>query len=458
MAESSNATTYVPVPDTVDPLESSEVTVMFITAALVSLILANATSTCIHRCGHDSKTGRSRNWVQSFPESMIVLTYGLIVGLVLLLIVTLATDKSSEEVISEQLLSAAIFQADTFNLVLLPIIIFTSGFTLKPKSLFFNLIFPILVLAILGTLICAAIIGGGVYVLMTVLPAMPLYTVSIYTAMTYGSLLAAIDPVATLSIFVNLKVDPVLSMLLFGESVINDAVSIVLFEVFAIYATALPDDLADLPVSAGFILFFKAFFGSIGIAMLVTLLSALFLKFLKPEHDLHQTIVIFFFSYLSFEVADALYLSGITSSLFSGIFMGYLVPKNLSPESTDTTKKIFTMVAEMAESIVFFQIGVNSVITLNQMSQLWMTALGVFMLCLFARLVAVPLQLGLLNLCRRKEKRFTTPQAVIMIHAGLRGAIAYALCLQFPVFAFQEVVRRGLLTHPGQLVVFLSIE
>ena len=206
MAESSNATTYVPVPDTVDPLESSEVTVMFITAALVSLILANATSTCIHRCGHDSKTGRSRNWVQSFPESMIVLTYGLIVGLVLLLIVTLATDKSSEEVISEQLLSAAIFQADTFNLVLLPIIIFTSGFTLKPKSLFFNLIFPILVLAILGTLICAAIIGGGVYVLMTVLPAMPLYTVSIYTAMTYGSLLAAIDPVATLSIFVNLKV------------------------------------------------------------------------------------------------------------------------------------------------------------------------------------------------------------------------------------------------------------
>ena len=37
--------------------------------------------------------------------------------------------------------------------------------------------------------------------------------------------------------------------------------------------------------------------------------------------------MVFFFSYLSFEVADALYLSGITSSLFAGIFMGYLVPK-----------------------------------------------------------------------------------------------------------------------------------
>jgi len=51
------------------------------------------------------------------------------------------------------------------------------------------------------------------------------------------------------------------------------------------------------------------------------------LKFLKPEHATHQTIMVFFFSYLSFEVADALYLSGITSSLFAGIFMGYLVPK-----------------------------------------------------------------------------------------------------------------------------------
>jgi NhaP-type Na+/H+ or K+/H+ antiporter len=65
----------------------------------------------------------------------------------------------------------------------------------------------------------------------------------------------------------------------------------------------------------------------------------------------------------------------------------------------------------------------------------------VFVLCFLARLVTVPLQLAVLNLCRRKENRFTMPQAVVMIHAGLRGAIAYALCLQFPVLSFQQVVR-----------------
>ena len=250
-----------------EQIEASEVTVLFITAAIVALVLANATSTCIHRCGHDHHTGKPKAWVQSFPESMIILTYGILFGGILLSIVSFGTEGTSEEVVSELLLGAAIFQADTFNLVLLPIIIFSSGYNLKPKSLFFNLLLPILTLAIVGTLICTAIIGGGIYLIFWI-PPFPELDVSIYTALTYGSLLAAIDPVATLSIFVNLKVDPTLSMLLFGESVINDAVSIVLFTVFAKYAVAAPSELADLPVSYGFIEFFKSFFGSIGSLLL----------------------------------------------------------------------------------------------------------------------------------------------------------------------------------------------
>lgn len=65
----------------------------------------------------------------------------------------------------------------------------------------------------------------------------------------------------------------------------------------------------------------------IGVALLNTIIVTIFMRFLKPKHEEQQIIIVFFFSYLSFEVADALSLSGITSSLFSGIFMGYLVPK-----------------------------------------------------------------------------------------------------------------------------------
>ena len=44
----------------------------------------------------------------------------------------------------------------------------------------------------------------------------------------FGSLVSAVDPVATLAIFNALDIDPVLYMLVFGESILNDAVAIVL--------------------------------------------------------------------------------------------------------------------------------------------------------------------------------------------------------------------------------------
>lgn len=48
------------------------------------------------------------------------------------------------------------------------------------------------------------------------------------SSFAFGSLISAVDPVATIAIFNALNVDPVLNMLVFGESILNDAVSIVL--------------------------------------------------------------------------------------------------------------------------------------------------------------------------------------------------------------------------------------
>ena len=54
------------------------------------------------------------------------------------------------------------------------------------------------------------------------------YRLSLVESFAFGSLISAVDPVATLAIFSALDVDPVLNMLVFGESILNDAVSIVL--------------------------------------------------------------------------------------------------------------------------------------------------------------------------------------------------------------------------------------
>ena len=54
------------------------------------------------------------------------------------------------------------------------------------------------------------------------------YELKLVESFAFGSLVSAVDPVATLAIFQALDVDQVLYMLVFGESILNDAVAIVL--------------------------------------------------------------------------------------------------------------------------------------------------------------------------------------------------------------------------------------
>ncbi|KAG8230334.1 hypothetical protein J437_LFUL000605 [Ladona fulva] len=61
------------------------------------------------------------------------------------------------------------------------------------------------------------------------------YRLSFVESFAFGSLVSAVDPVATVAIFQALDVDPVLNMLVFGESILNDAVAIVLTTTVCIF-------------------------------------------------------------------------------------------------------------------------------------------------------------------------------------------------------------------------------
>ena len=81
----------------------------------------------------------------------------------------------------------------------------------------------IVIFAIFGTIISALVVGGGVYLMGL---ADLVYPLNFVESFAFGSLISAVDPVATLAIFQALDVDPVLNMLVFGESILNDAVAI----------------------------------------------------------------------------------------------------------------------------------------------------------------------------------------------------------------------------------------
>lgn len=149
------------------------------------------------------------------PESVVVVLIGALIGLVLKLI-------SSQHLGNWQKEEA--FSPTMFFLVLLPPIIYESGYNLH-KGNFFQNIGSILIFSIVGTTISALVIGGGVYLLGLADVA---YRLDFAESFAFGSLISAVDPVATLAIFHALDIDPILNMLVFGESILNDAVSIVL--------------------------------------------------------------------------------------------------------------------------------------------------------------------------------------------------------------------------------------
>ena len=107
-----------------------------------------------------------------------------------------------------------------FSLILLPIIIFQSGYSL-PLSHFFKRFFKILIYAIIGTGSTTVFVGLSLFKISPYLGDALKF--GIWESMAFASLISAIDPVATLSTFGVLKVEPTLSITIMGESVINDA-------------------------------------------------------------------------------------------------------------------------------------------------------------------------------------------------------------------------------------------
>lgn len=169
---------------------------------------------------------------QYLPESVVIVFLGALIGLVINLM-------SNQNIANWKKEEA--FSPTAFFLVLLPPIIFESGYNLH-KGNFFQNIGSILVFAIFGTLISALVIGGGVYLLGI---AQVAYQLSFVESLAFGSLISAVDPVATVAIFHALDIDPVLNMLVFGESILNDAVAIVLTN------TVLQSASADVQMSPG---------------------------------------------------------------------------------------------------------------------------------------------------------------------------------------------------------------
>ncbi|XP_015675237.1 sodium/hydrogen exchanger 8, partial [Protobothrops mucrosquamatus] len=282
------------------------------------------------------------------PESVAVVSLGILMGAVIKIIESQKLANWKEE---------EMFRPNMFFLLLLPPIIFESGYSLH-KGNFFQNIGSITLFSVIGTAISAFIVGGGIYFLGQ---ADVIYKLNMTDSFAFGSLISAVDPVATIAIFNALNVDPVLNMLVFGESILNDAVSIVLTNTAEGLTREHTSDVNGWQTFLQALAYFlKMFFGSAALGTLTGLISALVLKHIDlrktPSLEFGMMII---FAYLPYGLSEGISLSGIMAILFSGIVMSHYTHHNLSPVTQILMQQTLRTVAFMCETCVFAFLGLS---------------------------------------------------------------------------------------------------
>ena len=159
-----------------------------------------------------------------------------------------------------------------FMILLLPPIIFESGYNMNKKPFFANF-GTVLAYSFLGTFI-AIFTSSLLFYAVGMTSLSPDF--SLKDSFAFGSLISATDPVSVLAIFKEMDADVNLYAIVFGESIFNDAIGIVMYE--TVLKMGRPGHTMEEEIAAAAAEFVIIFLGSIMIGALTALLTAFLLK------------------------------------------------------------------------------------------------------------------------------------------------------------------------------------
>lgn len=335
---------------------------------------------------------------------------------------------------------------EQFFTFILPPIILEAGYSLN-KADFYAEGLGILLLAVPGTLVSALAFGVSMYI--TGILGIS-YFFSFWEAMTFGALLSAVDPVATIAIFSALKVNKTLHFLVFGESVLNDAVAIVLYRTFS--------RLIGYAVTSWYGPLFKfiyIFFGSVIVGAVLAGISALLLKhtnlYRNPSLEFSFYLLM---AYLPYPFCDGIGMSGILGILTSSVVLAHYAHYNLSQITQISSQQAFRTLAFLAETFVFIYLG-TALTTFNHSWHIATITWGIVFTLLSRAANIYPLT-HLLNKWRT-DKISKKTQLIMWFSGSLRGAIAWALSLSLPSRNGSDDTRRVVVSSTLAIVLFTVI-
>jgi CPA1 family monovalent cation:H+ antiporter len=316
--------------------------------------------------------------------------------------------------------------------IFLPPLIFEAALYIRWTDLKRDL--PVVILlATLGVLLAAAVTAAGLH-----------YALAWNwgSAVMFGVLIAATDPVSVIATFKEAGVQGRLRLLIEAESLLNDATAAV---AFVAVLGLLAGEHQDLLSLLGSLIL------TIGGGVIVGALAGWGFIVLSGRTSDHLVEITFttLAAYGSFYVAEHFHLSGVLAALTAGVVVGnFGTPNRFSNAGHHALEIFWEYLAFLANSLIFLLIGAQE--AQEHFSGLWAPVLVAIVLVTLGRAVAIyPLCLLFAGSHLKVERRHQH----VLFWGGLRGALALALALALP----PDVPRRDEIVTLTFAVVAFSV-
>ena len=279
---------------------------------------------------------------------------------------------------------------------------------------------PVLVLAVLGTVISTAVVGCGFWGAARLLG----HPVPLTWALVFGALISPTDPVAVMSTLKTVNIPAKLEVQLQGESLFNDGVGIVIFTVLLRYATGAPAA-ETTPSAIGELLLLEAGGG----LLLGTAAGYLAYRAMRAIDDYPvEVLITLALVTATYAVAEAIHVSGPLAIVAAGLLMGDRGPRFAMSETTrNYVFALWTLIDEVLNSVLFLLIGLEVLLVAFDRGNVALALVAV-PLVIAARGLALALPVAIFA----RIGQFSARNVPFLTWAGVRGGISVALALAVP--------------------------
>lgn len=303
-------------------------------------------------------------------------------------------------------------------LIFLPALLFEAAWSFKFNELRANLV-PILSLAVIGVGLSVAIIGLFLHLVLGM---------NWSSALLFGSIVSATDPVSVLALFRKLGAPARLTVIIEGESLFNDGTSVVFFTILLNLANGTTSFDSTVAL-AGYLV------GSFLLVVVGGLLLGVAIGFLASrvtshfdDHLLEITLTTIV-AYGSFIIAERIHVSPVIAVIVAGFVLGnYGRRMGMSRNTEVAVDSFWEYAAFVVNSLVFLLIGLEiQVLLLVDFVALILWAL---LAMIAARALVTYSTFSVVN---RLIKPVSWRWQHIIVWGGLRGSLSMALALSLPI-------------------------